>query len=81
MNFWWSTTMTNRQQQRADKVVAAFKELIGDDACAQISATHFEDLTQMISTALGEERRAAAEMMERVAARLRSETGLNELGM
>jgi hypothetical protein len=73
--------MTNRQQQRADKVVAAFKELIGDDACAQISATHFEDLTQMISTALGEERRAAAEMMERVAARLRSETGLNELGM
>ncbi len=73
--------MSNQQQHRAEKLVGAFKELIGADACRAISPTHFEDLTQMITAALGEERRAAAEMIERVATHLRSGSGLSDLGL
>jgi hypothetical protein len=73
--------MANRHHQRADKVVAEFKEIIGESACASISDAHFQDLTLLIRDAISDELLAAAELIETVARKIRSETDLHELGL
>ena len=72
--------MANRHQ-RADKVVAEFKEIIGESTYSRISDAHFQDLTLLIRDAITDELLEAAELIEKVAKKIRSETGLNELGL
>ena len=73
--------MANRHHQRADKVVAEFKEIIGEAACSRIPDSNFQDLTLLIRDAITDELLAAAELIETVARKIRSETDLNELGL
>ena len=72
--------MVNKHHQRADKVVAEFKELIGESGCAQISNANFQDLTLLIRDAITDELLAAAELIEKVAMKIRRDTDLHELG-
>lgn len=73
--------MSNRYHQRADEVVTAFKDIIGESACKQISDAHFQDLTLLIRDAISDELLAAAELVEKLARHLRSETDILELGL
>jgi hypothetical protein len=73
--------MTNRHHQRADKVVAEFKEIIGESTCTRISDAHFQDLTLLIRDAISDELLAAVELIEKVAKKIRSDTDLNEIGL
>lgn len=73
--------MTNRHHQRADKVVAEFKEILGKDKCGQISDTDFEDLTLLIRDVITDELLAAAELIEKVAQKIRGESDLLEIGL
>lgn len=73
--------MTHRHHERARKVVAVFKELIGESACSQIKEVHFEDLNLMICEAISEEMRDAAELVDKVAQHLRSESDIHEFGL
>ena len=72
--------MSNRYHQRADEVVTAFKDIIGESACKQISDSHFQDFTLLIRDAISDELLAAAELVEKRARHLRSETEILELG-
>jgi len=73
--------MANRHHQRADKVVAEFKEILGESTCAGISDAHFEDLTLLIRDAITDELLAAAEQILEVARKIKSDTDLNEIGL
>jgi len=72
--------MTNLHHKRADKVVAEFKEIIGESTCSRISDAHFEDLTLLIRDAITDELLSAAELIENVVKKIRSDTDLHELG-
>ena len=72
--------MVNKHHQRADKVVAEFKEIIGESICAQISDANFQDLTLLIRDAITDELLATAELIEKVAMEIRRDTDLHELG-
>jgi len=73
--------MANKHHQRADKVVAEFKEIIGEPACAGISNAHFQDLVLLIRDAITDELLEAAELIEVVARKIRSDTDLHEIGL
>jgi hypothetical protein len=73
--------MVNRHHQRADKVVAEFKQIIGESMCAQIPDANFQDLTLLIRDAITDELLAAAELIEKVAMKIRRDTDLNQLGL
>ena len=73
--------MTNLHHKRADKVVAEFKQIIGESMCAQISDANFQDLTLLIRDAISDELLAAAELIEKVAMKIRRDTDLNQLGL
>lgn len=73
--------MTNRHHERADKLVAEFKEIIGESGCAQISDAHFQDLVLLVRDAITDELLASAERMEKVIREIRSETDLHEIGL
>jgi hypothetical protein len=73
--------MANRHHKRADEVVAEFKQIIGESACAQISDAHFQDLTLLVRDVITDELLAAADLIEKVAQQIRSETDLHELGL
>ncbi len=72
--------MTN-QQDRANKVVEAFRRLLDQDVSQQISESQFETLALMINEVISEELGVAADMMEDVIKRLRVEYSKSELGM
>jgi len=73
--------MTNRHHQRADKLVAEFKEIIGESVCSEISDAHFEDLALLVRDAITDELLAAIELIENVVKKIRSDTDLHELGL
>lgn len=73
--------MSNRHHQRAEKLVAEFKEIIGESGSANISDVHFQDLALLVRDAITDELLAAAERIEKVVQEIRSETDLHELGI
>lgn len=73
--------MTNRHHLRADKVVAEFKEILGEEASAHISDAHFQDLILLVRDAITDELLDAAERMEKIIREIRGETDLHELGL
>jgi methyl coenzyme M reductase gamma subunit len=73
--------MTNQHHERAAALVSAFREVLGDSLCRQISDAQFRDLDRLIRELLSTELRDAAERIEEVARSLRRETDIRELGM
>ena len=73
--------MTNRHQERAEKIVATFKQSLNDNVVQQISDAQFNTLILMIREAMGEEAGFAAEQLEQVIRKLRAESEKPDLGM
>ncbi len=73
--------MTNRHQQRAEKVVATFKQSLPEDVAQQITDAQFNSLTLMIKESMGEEAGFAADQLEQVIRTLRAESEKPDLGM
>lgn len=73
--------MTNRHQQRAEKIVATFKQSLDENVAQQITEAQFNALTLMIKEVMGEEASFAAEQLETVIRKLRAESEKPDLGM
>ena len=73
--------MTNRHQQRAEKIVATFKQSLDAKVAQQITEAQFNALTLMITEVMGEEAGFAAEQLEQVIRKLRAESEKPDLGM
>ena len=73
--------MTNRHQQRAEKIVATFKQSLDAKVAQQITDAQLNALTLMIREAMGEEAGFAAEQLEQVIRKLRAESEKPDLGM
>jgi hypothetical protein len=73
--------MTNQHHERVAAVVSAFKEILGDSVCRQVSEANFRDLDRLIRELVSTELRDAAERIEALARTLRNETDVRELGM
>ena len=73
--------MTNRHQERAEKIVATFKQSLDKKVAKQITDAQFNALTLMIREVMGEEAGFAAEQLEQVIRKLRAESEKPDLGM
>ena len=73
--------MANHRQDRAHRVVEAFRELLDDHVSQQISQTQYDTLALMISEAIGDELGVAAGMMEEVIKQIRIDYSKSEIGM
>lgn len=72
--------MINRHQERAQQVVASFKELIDEPALKAISDAQFKELELLVREAIADELHNAAEKVEELAHKLRAEVELPNLG-
>ena len=73
--------MTNRHQEHAEKIVAAFREALEEVVREQITDAQYQLLSNTIRKALGEEVGFAVEQMDAVVRKLRSETERPDLGI
>jgi acyl-CoA reductase-like NAD-dependent aldehyde dehydrogenase len=73
--------MTNRHQEHAEKIVAAFREALDEGVRQQIADAQYQLLGNTIRKALGEEVAYAVEQMDAVIRKLRSETERPDLGI
>jgi hypothetical protein len=73
--------MVNRHQERAQQVIASFKELIDEPALTAISDAQFKQLELLVRGAIADELHIAAEQVEDLAGRLRAEVELFNLGV
>jgi hypothetical protein len=73
--------MADRHQELAQKVVNTFKQSLSDQARDQITDAQFNELVLMIREAISEELKDAAELIDGIAKRLRSQTDDQELGL
>ena len=73
--------MTHQHQQHAEKIVAAFRDLLDENTRQLITASQFNTLALMIKTGLGEELAVAIERMEEVIRQMRTETEKPDLGI
>ena len=73
--------MADRHQELAQKVVNTFKQSLSDQVREQITDAQFNELALMIREAISEELKEAAELMDAIAKKLRSQTDDQELGL
>ena len=73
--------MTNRHQERAEQIVATFKQSLDAKVVQYITDAQFTALTLMIKEAMGEELGFAAEQLEQVIRKLRAESERPDMGM
>jgi len=73
--------MSNQHHERVEAVVTAFREILGQSLCRQISDAHFRDLDRLIRELVSVELRDAADRVEVVTKALRSETDVREMGL
>lgn len=73
--------MTNRHEQRAEKVVQTFKNGLPAAVRGQITQSQLDELAGMIRTALSEELRSAADLVEQAAHSLRAEAESCNVGL
>lgn len=73
--------MTNRHQEKAENIVATFKQSLDEKVAQQITDAQFTALTLMVKEAMGEELGLAAEQLEQVIRKLRAEAEKPDLGM
>lgn len=72
--------MSNRHQERAQQVIASFKELLDEPALKAISDAQFKELELLVREAIADELHNAAEQVEDLAHRMRAEVELPNLG-
>ena len=67
--------MTEQYRNHADKVVAGFKSILGEDLCGQLGEEHFGELAMLVESAISssvlEELEKAADTLESMASGLR----------
>lgn len=73
--------MTMRHQEMAEKIVAKFKQSLDESVAQQITEAQYTALILMVKEALGEEARFAAEQLESIIQKLRTESEKPDLGM
>jgi hypothetical protein len=73
--------MTNRHQEKAENIVATFKQSLDAKVLQHITDAQFIGLTLMIKEAMGEELGFAAEQLEQVIRKLRAESERPDMGM
>ena len=73
--------MTVRHQEMAEKIVATFKQSLGEDVAQQITEAQYTALILMVEEAMGEEARFAVEQLEKIIQKLRAESEKPDLGM
>jgi hypothetical protein len=73
--------LANRHQELAQKVVNTFKQGLSDQVRDQITDAQLNELVLMIREAISEELKDAAELIDGIAKRLRSQTDDQELGL
>lgn len=65
--------MTDGQQERARQVVKQFKDRLDPDIRASITLAQYEDLEQLVRSAIAQELQEAAEVMENTVRYIRKE--------
>lgn len=73
--------MNERHQERAQKVVESFRELLEQKALDAISDNEFEQLAIFVQEALADELHDAAEQVEELARKLRAGATQEEVGI
>ena len=73
--------MTVRHQEIAEKIVATFKQSLDENVAKQITEAQYTALTLMVKEAMGDEARFAAEQLEKIIQKLRTESEKPDLGM
>lgn len=73
--------MSERHQERAQKVVESFRELLDKKVLEAIPPNDFEQLAIIVQEALSDELHDAAEQVEALAHKMRSGTGLGDIGI
>ena len=73
--------MTTRHQEKAENIVATFKQSLDAKVVQHITDAQFIGLTLMIKEAMGEELGFAAEQLEQVIRKLRAESERPDMGM
>ena len=73
--------MTQESQNRARKVVEAFKLRLSVSAQSEVGENNFEKLAVLINEAIQEDRKEAANLVDEVAKTLRRDIDIPELGM
>jgi hypothetical protein len=73
--------MPERHEETARRVVKSFKEALDPRALQAITDDEFRELEILVQEALAEELHTAADRMDDVVRRLRSESDLPQLGL
>ncbi len=73
--------MTIDNNQLAEKVVTAFKNLLTDEARTQISEKEFHELNLIVREALSQQLSQAASIVDEVAKQLKSMTDHQDIGL
>ena len=73
--------MPIENKQLADKVVAAFKNILSDEAESHISDQEFHELSQVVREALSQQLSQAADMVDDVAKQLRNMTDHQDIDL
>jgi hypothetical protein len=73
--------MGNHHWETAQKITAAFRAELSEEARAKISEAQFNELSQMISGAISAELDNATTQVEALAHKLRAAVGKSELGL
>ena len=73
--------MSERHQERAQKVVESFRDLLNQKALEAIPDNDFEQLSLFVQEALADELHDAAEEVEDLAQKMRAETSLSDVGI
>ena len=71
--------MSDRQTERAEKVVQRFKDLLGTERRGQIQDSEFNELVLLVRTAISEELELSADEIEALAKKIRAELDKREL--
>ena len=69
------------EKDLADKVIAAFKLELNEDALKCITDDQFEKLSLMIQEALSDEKRDIAEMVEELVRKLKADSEVPDISM
>lgn len=73
--------MTRLHQERAHRVVESFRALLDQKVLDAIPDSDFEQLSLIVQQALTEELHDAAEQLEALAHKMRSDTNMSDVGM
>lgn len=73
--------MTTKNDQLADKVVIAFKNILSEEAKSHISDKEFHELSLIVREALSQQLSQTADIIDDVSRQLRSMTDHQDIGL